>query len=166
MNFNTSTTLILSCCNTRLHSSRMRTVRCIFRSTGEEVYPSMHWANGVCPGECLPKGGVCPRGVSAQGGCLPKGDVYLDMLTPPTGELVVTADNVHVVYHCLQTLVKHVVYHCFQTLVKHVVYHCLQTLVKHVVYHCLQTLEKHVIYQCLQIPENTRLISSGNNELK
>ena len=65
---------------TRMHSSRMRTVRCsghrggggwcIPACTGQGVcipactghggvYPSMHWAGGVCLGECL------------LGGCLP-----------------------------------------------------------------------------------------------
>ena len=58
---------------TRMHSSRMRTVRCSGRwgeggpvsqhALGKGAYPSMHWAGG-----CLP-GGVC-QGVSAQGRCL------------------------------------------------------------------------------------------------
>ena len=44
---------------TSMHSSGMRAVRSSGRR-GEGVYPSMHWAGGVCPGGCLP------------GGCLPK----------------------------------------------------------------------------------------------
>ena len=28
-----------------------------------DVYPSMHWAGGICPGWCLPRG-CLPRGVS------------------------------------------------------------------------------------------------------
>ena len=58
---------------TRMHSSRMRTVHYSGRRGG--VYPSMHWAGwGVYPnmhwaGECLPCGGVC-LGLSGQGGCL------------------------------------------------------------------------------------------------
>ena len=66
---------------TRMHSSRMRTVR-----SSSHVYPSMHWGCAsqqslgrgvVCPGGCLPRGvsaywgylpigGVCPEGV-----CIP-----------------------------------------------------------------------------------------------
>ena len=43
---------------TRMHSSRMRTVRC-----------SGHLVGGasVCPGGCLPGGGVCPDGVCPEG---------------------------------------------------------------------------------------------------
>ena len=52
---------------TRMHSSRMRTVR-----SSSHVYPSMHWElcipactgrGGVCLGGVCP-GGVCPGGVS------------------------------------------------------------------------------------------------------
>ena len=44
------------------------------------VYPSMHWAGGCLPGECLPRGGVClgvsAQGVTTQGGvCLWSGGV-------------------------------------------------------------------------------------------
>ena len=54
---------------TRMHSSRMRTVR-----SSSHVYPSMHWAAGCvcvyprmhCAGGCLP-GGICPGEVSALG---------------------------------------------------------------------------------------------------
>ena len=66
--------------NTRMHSSRMRTVR-----SSSHVYPSMHLAGGVYPSM---RGGVCPGGVypsmhwagcvypsmqggSAQGVCIP-----------------------------------------------------------------------------------------------
>ena len=62
-----------------MHSIRMRTVHCSGRRgggipacTGRGVYPSMHWAGGVCipartgQGGCLPGGGgVCPEVVSA-----------------------------------------------------------------------------------------------------
>ena len=46
-------------CQTRIHSSRMRTVR-----SSSYVYPSMHWA-GRCVSQhalergCLPRGGMC-----------------------------------------------------------------------------------------------------------
>ena len=59
---------------TRMHSSKMRTVRCSGRwvggvsqhtigrmgvcipvCTGQGVYPSMHWAGGVCLVGCLPQ---------------------------------------------------------------------------------------------------------------
>ena len=52
---------------TRMHSSRMCTVRCSGR---------LLWRDCVCPGGCLAKGqwclpgGVCP---DAWGGCLPRG---------------------------------------------------------------------------------------------
>ena len=48
---------------TRMHSSRMRTVRCISRLLG-----AVSARGGVCPGGvgCLP-GGMSARGVSAQG---------------------------------------------------------------------------------------------------
>ena len=53
----------------------MRTVR-----SSSHVYPSMHWAGGVCPEGVSAwgvsaQGGVCPEGVSAWEGCLPRGDV-------------------------------------------------------------------------------------------
>ena len=57
---------------TRMHSSRMRTVRSSGRRSEGRIpacpgqggcVSSMHWAAGVCPGGCL------PRGLSAQG-CL------------------------------------------------------------------------------------------------
>ena len=48
---------------TRMHSSRMCTVRCSGRREG--VYPSMHWAGGVCL-----EGGVCLGGNVCPGGCL------------------------------------------------------------------------------------------------
>ena len=62
---------------TRMHSSKMPTVRCSGRLLEGEVSAR----DGVCPRECLPS---LSRGVSAQGGiclvcpgeCLP-GDVYL-----------------------------------------------------------------------------------------
>ena len=75
--------------NTRMHSSRMRTVRCSDRREGGGggggegwrwhvsqhalhrgcVYPSMHWAGGVYPSMHW-AGGCLARGVSAWGGCL------------------------------------------------------------------------------------------------
>ena len=39
---------------------------------GGGVYPSMHWARGVCVSQYALGGGVCLGGVS-QGGCLPGG---------------------------------------------------------------------------------------------
>ena len=47
-----------------MHSSRMLTVR-----SRSHVYPSMHWAAGVCPGGvCRGRGGgVCPGGVCLGG---------------------------------------------------------------------------------------------------
>ena len=93
-NFNTRTTEILqntrifkaNCClkfhKTRMHSSRMRTIRC---SGCRGVHPSMLWAGSVYPsmhsaggmsaqgGVCPGKGGVCPgKGVSGQGGVCPE----------------------------------------------------------------------------------------------
>ena len=61
---------------TRMHSSRMRTVR-----SSSHVYLSMHWAGGCLPrqdGGRLPgvvsaQEGVCSRGVSAPGGSAPRG---------------------------------------------------------------------------------------------
>ena len=64
---------------TRMHSSRMRTVRCSGRLGGGGA--------GVCPGGCLTRGGVSdqegylprgqclPRWVSVQGGFLPGGEL-------------------------------------------------------------------------------------------
>ena len=52
--------------NTRIHSSRMRNVRCSGRHGG-----------------CLPVEGVCLWRVSACGGCLPVGGVCLVSATPP-----------------------------------------------------------------------------------
>ena len=53
--------------HTIMHSSRKPTVHCSGRRRGGRggwVYPSMHWAGGVCPGGCLSGGGgvldVCP----------------------------------------------------------------------------------------------------------
>ena len=52
---------------TRMHSSRMRTVRCSSHR-GVSVREGLPGGGGgVCPGD------VCPGGVSAQGGCLPGG---------------------------------------------------------------------------------------------
>ena len=54
---------------TRMHSSRMRTVRCSSRLLGGGGLSACH---GVCPGGCrvcLPEGGL-PAG---EGGCLPRG---------------------------------------------------------------------------------------------
>ena len=55
---------------TRMYSSRMRTVRC----SGYLVGPAQGgvWLGGVCLGGCLPGGGVWPGGMSVQ-----KGGVYL-----------------------------------------------------------------------------------------
>ena len=53
--------------STKMHSSRMRTARLLTVSQhalGRGVYPSMHWAGGVCTGEYLPS-----RGVWQEGGC-------------------------------------------------------------------------------------------------
>ena len=54
---------------TRMHSSRMHTVRCS-GAGGGGVYPSMHWAGG-CVSHPTLGGGVC-QGVSVWG-CLPRG---------------------------------------------------------------------------------------------
>ena len=57
---------------TRMHSSRMRTVR-----SSSHVYPRMHWAGGVYPrmhwaeGVCVSYDALGRRGVSAWG-CLPR----------------------------------------------------------------------------------------------
>ena len=69
--------LLLNYCEqnviTRMHSSRMCTVRCSGR----------HLGGDVCQGGCLNRRGVCPGGVSAWGvfawGCLP--DIPLDRMT-------------------------------------------------------------------------------------
>ena len=74
------------CIQTRMHSSRMRTVRysgcwgrgCVFQhALGGGVCVSQHAQGGVCPGGCLSEG-CLPRGVSVQesglsalGGCPP-----------------------------------------------------------------------------------------------
>ena len=49
---------------TRMHSSRMHTVRCSGRP------------GGVSQGKSLPRGGVSAQGVSTQKGCLPRRGVY------------------------------------------------------------------------------------------
>ena len=60
---------------TRMHSSRMRTVRCSSRLLGGLV-------GGLClPGGCLPRGCVC-LGVSALGGCIQ----HALRQTPPCGQ--------------------------------------------------------------------------------
>ena len=46
---------------TRMHSSRMRTVRCTGRRVGG-VYPSMHWAGCVCVSQHVLGRGVCLSG--------------------------------------------------------------------------------------------------------
>ena len=56
---------------TRMHSSRMRTVRCSVR---RGVYPSMHWAGGVCvyPSMHWAGGCVCMPACTGQGCvCIP-----------------------------------------------------------------------------------------------
>ena len=86
---------------TRMHSSRMRTIRSsshVYPSMhwAGGVYPSMHWAGGVCPEGCLPgegvypgvcvcPGGVCLGRVPAQGGVSARGGVSHHALkqTPP-----------------------------------------------------------------------------------
>ena len=60
---------------TRMHSSRMRTVRCSGRPLRGGVCPG-----GVCLGGCLPRG-ICLGGVSARG-CLPRGCVCLGVCLP------------------------------------------------------------------------------------
>ena len=68
--------------NTRMHSSRMRTVRCSNHLVGGGgvVCPGGVCLPGgcllrgdVCPGWCLPGGMCLPGGVSSQGVCLPRG---------------------------------------------------------------------------------------------
>ena len=67
---------------TRMHSSRMRTIRCSDRLRVGSVYPNMHWT-GVCVsqhalgrGVCVRGGGLvypvggCPGGVCVQGVCM------------------------------------------------------------------------------------------------
>ena len=64
-------------CDTRMHSSKMRTVRCIGH-LGGRCLPGGVCFGGVCLGG-LPRGSVCPGGVYpggvCQGECLPRGDV-------------------------------------------------------------------------------------------
>ena len=67
-----------------MHSSRMRTVHCSNHLLGgggicPGVGGGLSGELCVCPGEgCLPRGGVCPEGVSVvQRGCLPRGGVCL-----------------------------------------------------------------------------------------
>ena len=74
---------------TRMHSSRLRTTRLLTISQHalrRGLYPSLHWAGecvsqhalglglsiqgGVCLRGCLPKGVVCPRGLSTWGECV------------------------------------------------------------------------------------------------
>ena len=80
-----------------------------FCSQGGEVYPSMYWVGGVCPGGCLSRGCVClggclPSGVSAWGCVCPGGCVSVQGCvclprgcTPPRPEadtpMTVTAAN-------------------------------------------------------------------------
>ena len=65
--------------STRMHSSRMRTVRCSRRLLGEGCLPAK--------GLYLPKWGVSPRGWLPARGCLPtRGSVYLGGL-PAKGRL-------------------------------------------------------------------------------
>ena len=60
---------------TRMHSSRMLTVRCSSRlpggggvsAQGMSAYGGVRPCGGVCPGEGLSRGRVLPRGVSAKG---------------------------------------------------------------------------------------------------
>ena len=66
------------CKNTRVHSSRMRTVRCSGHLSGD-VYPGGCLPGGVSARGCVPRGvcaqgGVCPGGV-CPGGCVPRGGV-------------------------------------------------------------------------------------------
>ena len=90
---------------TRMHSSRMRTVRCSghggevypsMHSAGGFVYPSMHWAGvcvsqhplgrGVCIPACTGQGGVWPGGVSAWGwDVCPGGCVFPEGCLPGGG---------------------------------------------------------------------------------
>ena len=74
---------------TRMHSSRMRTIRCSGHlgvsqhGLGRGVYPSMDWAVGVCVSQHALGRGCLPGGVSAQvRGCLP----HTPWQTPPTCE--------------------------------------------------------------------------------
>ena len=68
---------------TRIHSSRMCTVRCSGRREG--VYPSMHWAGGVCLPACTGQGVSAWRRVSAWGGVFAQGGVCSSACldTPP-----------------------------------------------------------------------------------
>ena len=71
---------------TRMHSSRMRTVRCSGRRGGGGVCIPACTGQGVCIPVCTGWGGVSqhalgrgclPRGVCAQGGCVCRGGVCL-----------------------------------------------------------------------------------------
>ena len=82
---------------TRMHSSRMRTVRSsshVYPSI-HYVYPRMHWAEGGCVYPRMhwagvsPQGWCLPRGVSAKGGCLPGGYIpaCIGADTPPVNRM-------------------------------------------------------------------------------
>ena len=78
-------------CQTRMHSSRMYTVRCSGRPCGAGVWPG----RGCLPGGCLLRGvsvqgGVCPGGSVCPGvvcvcprGCLPEGVSAQEVVYPP-----------------------------------------------------------------------------------
>ena len=80
---------------TRMHSSRMRIVRCSRRRGEGEGLPE-----GVCPGGCLP-GGCLPRGVSAWGVCHTLYPLHARIHTPPAQLMVgyTTPPPVHVGIH-------------------------------------------------------------------
>ena len=81
VNYQTAESIIL----TRMHSSRMRTLRCSGHPGG--VYPSMHW--GVCIPACTGQGCVYPSMHWAEGGCIPahtgQGDVCPGVCVCPGG---------------------------------------------------------------------------------